>query len=122
MHRTHHRFGINHRLVRDHFGNAEISDFRIHIFINQNILRLDITVNNVMAVSMLQCIGKSHSDFQHGIQAQLMLLHILLQSNTVNIFHNYILVAALRHNIIYVDDIRMHQTRCGFCLPAELLQ
>ena len=34
MHRTHHRFGINHRLVRDHFGNAEISDFRIHIFVN----------------------------------------------------------------------------------------
>ena len=75
-----------------------------------------------MAVSMLQCIGKSHSDFQHSIQAQLMLLHILLQSNTVNIFHNYILIAALRHNIIDIDDIRMHQARRGFRLPAELLQ
>ena len=122
MHRTHYRFGINHCLVGNHFGNAEIGNFRIHIFIYQNILRLDVTVNNVMAVSMLQCICKTHSDFQNGIQAQLMLLHILLQSNTVNIFHNYILVAAFRHNIINVDDIRMHQTRRGFCLPAELLQ
>ena len=122
MHRTHHRFGINHRLVRDHFGNAEIGNFRIHIFIYQNILRLDVTVNNVVAVSMLQCIGKSHSDFQHSIQAQLMLLHILLQSNTVNIFHNYILIAAFRYNIIDIDNIRMHQTRRGFCFSAELLQ
>ena len=75
-----------------------------------------------MAVSMLQRICKTHSDFQNGIQAQLMLLHILLQSNTVNIFHNYILVAAFRHNIIDIDDIRMHQSGCRFCFSTELLQ
>jgi len=53
MHRTHNRFGINHCLVSDHFGNAEIGDFRIHIFIDQNILRLDITVNDIFIVSGL---------------------------------------------------------------------
>ena len=71
---------------------------------------------------MLQCICKAHSNFQYRVQAQLVLLHVFLQRHTVNIFHNYILIVAFRHNIINIDDIRMHQSGCRFCFSTELLQ
>ena len=78
MHRAHHSLGINHGLIGHHFGNTKIGNLRIHIFIQKDILRLDIAMNDVMAVGMLQRIGQAHANFQHRVQAELMLLHIFL--------------------------------------------
>ena len=122
MHRTHNRLGINHRLVRHHLGDTKIGNLRIHVLVDKNILRLDVAVNNVMAMRMLQSICQTHAYFQHGVQAQLMLLHIFLQRHAVHIFHNYILIVALGNNIVNVDDIRMHQTRRRLGLTSELLE
>ena len=71
-------------------------------------MRLDIAMNDVMAVGMLQRIGQAHANFQHRVQAELMLLHIFLQSDAIHVFHHNVLIIALADNIINIDDIRMH--------------
>ena len=95
-------------MIGHHFGNTKIGNLRIHIFIQKDILRLDIAMNDVMAVGMLQRIGQAHANFQHRVQAELMLLHIFLQSDAIHVFHHNVLIIALADNIINIDDIRMH--------------
>ena len=119
---AHYRLGIDHGLVSNHLGNAKIRNLGIHVFIQQDILGLNIAVNNPVAVGMLQCICQAHADFQHCVQAQLVLLHVLLQGNAVHIFHDDILIAALADNIVNIDNIRMHQPGRRLGLPLELLQ
>ena len=54
-------------MIGHHFGNTKIGNLRIHIFIQKDILRLDIAMNDVMAVGMLQRISQAHANFQHRV-------------------------------------------------------
>ena len=77
MYGTHYSRSINHSLVAYHFSNAKICNLRVQVFIYQNILRFNITVNNIPAVSVLQSICQTHANFQHCVQRKLIVFQIL---------------------------------------------
>ena len=74
MNRTHYSRGIDHGLIAYHFSNAKICNSRIQIFINQNILGFNIAVNNVLAMSVLQCICQAYANFQNCAYGKLIVL------------------------------------------------
>ena len=122
MYGTHYGRSINHGLVTYHFSNAKVGNLRIQVLIYQNILRFNIAVNNISAMSMLQSICQTHTNFQHCIQGELIVLQILFQGNAFNMFHDDIFFIAFGNYVVNINNVGMFQTSSRFCFPAELFQ
>ena len=107
MNGAHYGRGIDHGLIAYHLGNAKICNSGIQIFINQNILGFNIAVNNVLAMSVLQCICQAYANFQNCAYGKLIALQIILQGNAFHIFHNDVFFITLGNYVIYIDDVRV---------------
>ena len=88
--------------------NAEVHDLDSTVSEHHDVLRLDITVNYTLVVSMLQ----SSEDLYHEVNSILpcedfFLLDVFLESNTVDVFHDDILNFLRKSDIIYLYDVRV---------------
>ena len=91
-------------------GDAKISHLHAAITQNHNVLRFDVPMDDTTAVGM----GKSAHDLTDKMQGfppiQLTAaLHVLLQGNTVNQFHDDVLDAIAAGHVIDRDDVGVAQ-------------
>ena len=103
-----------------HLGNAEIRDLDLAVTGNNDILRLDITMNDPLLVCGAQSAGNLHGNIQCLADAELSLhLDIILEGDALNQFHYDKVDAVFVTYVIYTDNIRMGQSRRGLCLCPE---
>lgn len=111
-----------HGLIRYDLGNAKIDNFRLHAFRQDNILRFDVTMDDVVAVGVFQrrCQLQCQGHGQGRIQTAVLFLK-RLQRDPFHVFHDDIVQILVLADIIDIDDGRMDQAgrRLGF--PFELL-
>ncbi len=89
-------------------GNAEIQDFGITIIVHENIVRLDIAVNYLVAMCIGESLEKLNDDVNLVVMIQFHRLHGITQPNTFHIFHDEVGHAVLIDAPIYhVNDIGM---------------
>ena len=120
--------GIGHcsRFASAESCNAEIGDLDSTVFEKHYVLRLDVAVNDALVMSVLKRAENLRCKM-HGLlpRYNALLLNILLERDTLDILHNYILELVAVADIINLDYVRMrkHSYRLGLILEsaAELL-
>ena len=120
--------GIGHcsRFASAESCNAEIGDLDSTVFEKHYVLRLDVAVNDALVMSVLKCAEDLRCKM-HGLlpRYNALLLNILLERDTLDILHDYILELVAVADIINLDYVRMrkHSYRLGLILEsaAELL-
>ena len=104
-----------HRLGGDCLGNPKIRHLHLSIPGNDNILRLNIPVHNVMAVSRRN--ARRHLDGNADgllvLQAAL-LFDIALEGDPLDQLHDNVVKRFFLHNVVDADNVRMGQP--GRCL------
>ena len=103
--------------------NAEVRYLYLAVHADDHVLRLDITVNDMIVVRRLDplChLDRNAHSFSYGKPR--FLLDIFLQGNAFYQLHDNIMRAVFLSHIIDINDIRMHQSCCRLCFTAEFLQ
>ena len=101
-------------------GDTEVRNLNLTCKGNDYILRLDVSVNDVLFMSSLD----THSDLNgytycFFIRKTGFFLNIFLESDTLNKLHNYIVDALLFAYIIDIYYIGMHETCSRLSLYTE---
>ena len=102
-------------------GDAEIRHLYFSVFRNNNILRLDITMDDMM----LMCRFHTGHHLDRNADGLLrryptLLFYIIFQGNTVYQLHDHKIQSPVLTDIVYIDYIGMHQSRCRSCLADKL--
>ena len=102
-------------------GNAEIGHLDFAFFGNNDILGLDVPVDDVIPVGRFQSHGDLDGDGDCLLNGQsLPGLDIFFQRDAVHELHDDKINAFFLADIIYIYNIRMHQSRGGLGLHTEL--
>ena len=119
-HRSH-RTGRNRIIPSCCSGNSKICHFYRTTIWYQNILRLNIPVNDMAVMRCLNACHHLNRNTDRLFCWKLsFLLDIILQRNSFYKLHDHIIKAAVFSDIIYIHDIRMHQS-CGWlCFYCKL--
>ncbi len=101
-------------------GNAKVRYLYLPFLADDDILRLNVSVNDMVAMGCLQSHGYLDGDthrFLYGKSG--LLLYITLESDALHQLHNDIIHALFFADVIDIDDVGMHQSRCRLCLHPE---
>ena len=110
VHRSHHVGADRVRRSRRP-RDPEIRHLYFSVFGNDDILRLDIPVNDMLIVRRLNSGHHLDRDTDRLFRGKLsFLLYIIFQRNTLHKFHDHIVKPAILPHIIDIDHIRMHQS------------
>jgi len=110
-----------YRIVRQR--NSEIGNLYRTIILNQNILRLDIPVNNIVFMRMLYGAGQLNHDVYSLFLMQCPTLgNQLLQCTAAYIFHYDIVTSLKLSDIVYIHYIGMVQLADCIGLPLKAQQ
>ena len=109
MHRTH---GIGcDRIGSGRLGNTKVRHLDLSLFGNDNILRLNIPVNDMIVVSCFHTLCNLNGNPNRLIHIKLSLgLDELFEGDSLNKLHNNIVIVFILINIIYIYYIRMRQS------------
>ena len=104
-------------------GNAEIHYLDLAVFLQDDVLRLDVAVNDTLAVRMLQ--GAQYlEDIDAGFvpRKRTLVIQILAQGDTVEILHNDIFDIGIDCDVVDAHDVfvRQHCDRLGLVDKAGL--
>ena len=108
------------RVAGGGLGDAEVRHLDLALLGNNDILRFDIPVDDVVAVGCRQ----SHRDLdgdRHGLARYkpFFFLNIALERDPVDQLHDDVVGAFFLAHIIDIDNIRVHQTGSRLCFHAE---
>ena len=108
------------RVAGRRLGNTEIRDLDLSFAGNDDILRLDISVDNVVSVGRFESHGDLQSDRDRLFIAQISLLaYVIFQCDAVHKFHDNIVNALFLTDVIDIYDIGMHQACRSLRLHPE---
>ena len=108
MHGPHQGIGLGQRIGRRRHGDPKVRNFNVLIFINQDVLGLEIAVNNPMAVRSLNCRQYLFHNIHHlGERNGVILLDKGFQIGSFDVLHDHILHTMVRSHIIDADDMRI---------------
>ena len=118
VNRSHH-IGSN-RVAGGCLGNSEIRYLYLTFLGNNNILRLDIAVNNVIIVGSFY----PHADLNGDTDGLFyrksgFLLNVFFESDSLHQFHYNIVDSLFLSYIIHIHDIGMCQPCCCLCFNPE---
>ena len=101
-------------------GNAEVRHLHRAIFQHHHIVRLNISVDDAAAVSMLQGFCDLHSKVQGLLPVQrTALFQILLQGDALDQLHDDIIGNFGGGNIVHLHDVRISQHGNRLALRTE---
>ena len=98
----------------EHLGNAEVSNLHPAGFVEQEILRLDVAMNDAPVVGKLQGVAQRRHDGQGLFWSEFSRPQELAQVHTIHKFHQQIIKSAGLSKVVNGDDVRMVQS--GQCL------
>ena len=102
-----------------HPGDAKVCNLHAAVFQHHHVVGLDIPMDNAPAVGMLQSLGNLHGKMQGFLPVQdAFLLHVLLQADAVNQFHDNVVRTVNGRNIVNRHNVGV--TQHGNCLTLRL--
>ena len=108
------------RIAGRGLGYAKIRDLDLSFSGNDDILRLDISMDNVVSMRRFQSHGDLQCDRHRLFVAQLSFFaNIIFQRNAVHEFHDNIINALFLTDVIDIYDIGMHQACRSLRLHPE---
>ena len=115
--------GSSLALLASELGNTEVHDLDSSVCEHHNVLRLDIAVNNALVMSVLKCAEDLDHEMDRILPCKnVLLLDILLEGDTVNVFHNDILYLLRESHIVNFNDIRVRENCYSLRFIAESAQ
>src|SRR5690606_10985409 len=85
--------------------NAEVGDLHHTVFVDEQILRLDITMHNAAIVCALQCITHGRHDAQGFLWRESVGLEQLAEVYAIHELHEQEVKAARLFEIIHANDV-----------------
>lgn len=96
--------------------NTKIRNLYLSFFGNDNILRFDISVYDVMIVSCLNTGTHLNCNTDRFLGRKLsFFMHIFFQSDSFYQLHDHIIESSILPYIIYIDNIRVQKPCCCLC-------
>ena len=118
MNRAHH-IGSN-GVAGSSLGDPEVCDLHLTFLGNNDILRFDISVNDVIVMGSLNPHTHLNSNADRLLDGQpCLFLDIFLKGNSLYQFHNNIVDSVFFPYVIYIDNIGVHQPCCCLRLNPE---
>ena len=109
------------RIRGNRFRDSKIRHLHLALTGNNDILRLDVPMHNLIVVRNLQAGGHLNSDAGSLFDCQpALLLDIGLQRDAFHQLHDNVVDILLVAYVINIYDIRMRQSRCCLRLFLEL--
>ena len=107
------------RIVRQ-FGDAEIRDLDFPVFLQNDILGLDVAMNHALTVRMLER-AENLADVNAGLlpRERTFFIEVFLERDAVEVFHHDILHIGIDGDVVHADDVFMRKHRDGFGLVDE---
>ena len=84
------------RLLADHFGDAEVRDLHPALFVEQDVLRLDVAVDDALLVGVLQRLANLRHDGQRLVRRNLAGQQQLAQIQAIHKFHQQVITVPAR--------------------------
>ena len=104
------------------FGNSKVRYLHFSFVGNNNILRLNVTMNDVTFMYRFHSGTYLQRDADHLFWRQLLFFrNIFFQRDPLDQLHYHIVKPPVHAYIIDIDNIRIHNSGCGLCLGPELL-
>ena len=101
-------------------GNTEVRHLDFAVLGDNNILRLDIPMDNMIIMCSLNTHAYLDGDtYRFLVRQSGLLLNVLFEGNTLYQFHDDIIDSVLFPDIIDIDNIGVHQSCCRLCLDPE---
>jgi len=122
MDRTDHGTGLCNGGRSDCTGNAEIRHLHPSVFADQDIVRFDVPMNDLVIMSMIQRIADLRCDFDRFVHLQRRPFpDNFVQIGTIHVFHDDVMGILVLSDIINAHDVRMRQGSRRLRLAIEPL-
>ena len=103
----------------DGAGDAEVADHRMSR-LEENVLRLDVAMHDVMTVGVGEGVGHFASDLHSPVQRELRFsAQALAQRLALHVWHDVVREAVSLARVVKRDDVRVGQGGGDFDLPQE---
>jgi hypothetical protein len=102
-----------------YFGDAKVSDFHTTGFVEQQVLRLDVTMDDALVVGELQRVAQRRHDGQRLLRRELSRAQKLAQIHAIHEFHEQKIKPARLSKVVNGNDVRMVQRGKGLSLARE---
>ena len=101
-------------------GDAEVGDLHPALFVQQDVLGLDVAVHDALLVRELQRLANLRHDGQRLLRRDLPRLEQLAQAHAVHELHQQVVEAVGLAEVVHGDDVGVVQPgqRLGFALEA----
>src|SRR4051794_17335995 len=103
------------RLLSRQLGQAEIQNLRLPAFGDENVSRLNIAMNNALAVSGIESVGHLSRQFKQLLKGNRAACQTLFQGLSSHEFHGDEAVAVLLGNIVNSANIGVIEGGGGPC-------
>ena len=101
--------------------DTEIGNLDLTFMRDNDVLRLNITMNDALIMSSLDTTANLNCDGDNLLVVQMsLLLDIGLKGDPLDIFHYDVVHSVFGSDIVDIDDIRMFQTCSRLCFCTEL--
>ena len=116
----------SHDIGRDRIAGGGLRNTKIrHLYLaflgNNDILRLDIPVDNVIVMCRLYSHGNLNGNAHRLLDGKSgLLLYIFFEGNSLHKFHDNVVILAFLAHIINIDDIGVHKSRRRLGFDSEL--
>ena len=101
-------------------GDAEVRDLDAAVLEDQNVVRLDVAMDDAASVRVLKRLGDLHRKMQRLAPIERPLaLHILLEGNALDQFHDDVIHTAGAGDVVHADDVGMRKHRNGLRFRLE---
>ena len=119
------RRGIGRRrmpLRAHHFCQAKVQHLHLLTFGDEDVRRLDVAVDDPLAVGRVQCVGNLNGDVEQGLAVQRAAGNAVLQRLAIQELHGNEWLSLGLADLIDGADVGMIERRCRAGLAAEALQ
>ena len=103
------------------FGHAEVGDLHLALLVQQNIFRLDVPVDDPLAVRVLQRVANLRHDGQNLPGGQTVGLQHLPQTHAVHKLHQEVIKLARLTQVIHIHDVWVVQSGQGARFTSKSL-
>jgi hypothetical protein len=104
------------------FGQSEIQDLGVSAARDEDVGRLDVSMNDSLSVSRIQGITRLDSDLEYFLKGERFILNSLFKGSTLEKLHHHEGVVGFFTDIIDSADIGVIQGRGGTCFTLETFQ
>jgi len=115
------QIGVDIHNIWRKFGNVEVGDIGVVVFVEEDIAGLEVAVDDAFAVGIIQRVGETQEDVGDLIQLEAVKLNTLSEGAALRVAHNIEHLIVIEANIMHRHDGGMFElgNDLGFAFEAQ---